>query len=465
MDGATITLPRSEWQAVLAELKALRLRVAQLEAELAEAKKNPRNSSKPPSTEHPHAKPAPKQPKTGRPRGGQPGHEKHQRALIPVEECFAVVDHRPQACNDCGHSLRGVAADPSPQRKQIWELPEIQPQVTEHRLHRLTCPCCGGETRAALPPDVPTLEAGPRLVALTALLMANFRCSKRKAAAFLQGVLKIPCSPGWIVKLQNQATAALRPAYDDLAQRLPDEKRLNIDESPTKQQSLKAWLWVFVARTFTLFTVRPSRKAEALFDLLGESFAGVVGSDRAKMYHTLSVVQWCWAHLIREFQSWKDGSDGAAKRLAHDLDPYVATLFELWGKVRDGTLSRAQFKRRVQPIRKEIDSLLLRGTYTIAGRAHATCEELTAHRDRLWAFIEHEGVEPTNNAAERALRQAVIWRKLSFGTQSEAGSRFVETMLSVVETCRQQNHSPFAFLVAALTAHYSRSPAPTLSPA
>lgn len=453
-----------EFQAILrAVIEHYEKRIAQLEAELAAAKKNPRNSSKPPSSEHPHAKPAPPPRKTGRKPGAQPGHEKHERALIPAEQCSAVHDHRPPACGDCGRSLRGAAADPAPLRKQIWELPEIRPEVTEHRLHRLTCPCCGGTTRAELPPDVPSLEAGPRLVALTALLMAGFRCSKRKAAAFLQDVLNVPCSPGWVVKLQNQATAATRPAYDDLARRLPDEERLNIDESPTKQRKLKAWLWVFVASTFTLFSLRASRSAAALFDLLGPSFAGVVGSDRAKMYHALGAVQWCWAHLIRDFQSWKDGGDGAAKRLAHDLDAPVAALFELWAKVRDGTLPRAEFQIRVQPLRQRIDQLLLRGVYRIAGPAQATCQELTTRRDRLWAFVEHEGVEPTNNAAERALRQAVIWRKLSFGTQSAAGSRFVETMLTIVETCRQQGRSPFAFLIASLTAHYAHTPAPTLA--
>jgi hypothetical protein len=160
---------------------------------------------------------------------------------------------------------------------------------------------------------------------------------------------------------------------------------------PTKQKSLKAWLWVFVAKTFTVFALRPSRKAAELFDLLGEAFA---------------------------------------------------------------------FTAQVEPFREKIDSLLLRGVYTISGRAQATCKELTDYRERLWAFIDHEGVEPTNNAAERALRQAVIWRKLSFGTQSDNGSRFVETMLTIIETFRQQRRGTFEFVVAAITAHYTGSPPP-----
>jgi transposase len=291
--------------------------------------------------------------------------------------------------------------------------------------------------------------------------MAGFRCSKRKVAVFLQEVLQVPCSPGWVVKLQNFATSALRPAYDDLVQRLPDQPRLNIDESPTKQARIKAWLWTFVAKTFTVFALRKSRKAEALSDHLGPVFTGVIGCDRAKMYLAFNRIQWCWAHLIRDFRSWIDGTDGAAKRLGRELQGPIGQVFELWWKVRDGTLSRQEFQTQVHPYRQKIDRLLLRGVYTIAGFAQATCEQLTEHSDRLWAFVDHDQVEPTNNAAERALRQAVIWRKLSFGTQSDAGSRFVETMLTIVETCRQQGRSAYDFAVEAITAHHTRK-TPTL---
>lgn len=261
--------------------------------------------------------------------------------------------------------------------------------------------------------------------------------------------------------MQNFATSALRPAYDDLVQRLPDQPCLNIDESPTKQARLKAWLWTFVAKAFTVFSLRKSRKADALNDHLGFGFAGLVGCDRAKMYLAFDRIQWCWAHLIRDFQSWIDGTDGAAKRLGRELQGPIGQVFELWRKVRDGTLSRAEFQTQVHPYRRKIDSLLLRGVYTIAGPAQATCEQLTEHSDRLWAFVDHDHIEPTNNAAERALRQAVIWRKLSFGTQSDAGSRFVETMLTILETCRQQGRSAYDFAVEAITAHHARK-TPTL---
>lgn len=435
---------------LLAEIEGLRAEIEQL-------KKTPRNSSLPPSSEHPHAKPPAAKPKSQRPRGGQPGHEKHERALLPVEQCTAVVPRQPAACRRCGRALAGN--DPAPLRHQVWELPEIQPLVTEYQLHRLHCPCCGVTTCGELPVGVPQGQAGPRLIALVALLMGCFRQSKRRVALFLEQVLNQPCSPGWVVKLQNQATAALRPAYDELAAQLPAQERLGIDETPTKQGPAKAWLWTAVATTFTVFTIRPTRAATVLTELLGAAFGGVVHCDRAKMYYSLSRLQWCWAHVKRDFQALIDSGDGRKKRLGHDLLRPTRKLFRLWARYRDGTLTRRGFQRLMKPIRAEIEALLLRGAFAGIGMA----EELSNHRDWLWTFVEVEGVEPTNNASERALRHAVIWRKLSFGTQSANGSRFVETLLTIVETCRQQSRPVFAFLTHAVQAHFTGATAATLA--
>jgi transposase len=428
--------------------------IADLKAEIGRLKKTPRNSSLPPGSEHPHAKPPPDRPRSQRKRGGQPGHEKHERALIPTPQCQQVVPVKPQRCRRCGRKLCGH--DPEPLRHQVWELPPIEPHVSEYQLHRLPCPC-GTTTCAVLPPGVPRGQAGPRLVALVALLMGCFRQSKRRVALFLEQVLNQPCSPGWVVKLQNQATAALRPSYDELATRLPVQERLGIDETPTKQGPAKAWLWTAVATTFTVFTLRATRAATVLGELLGSSYQGVVNCDRAKMYYSLPRLQWCWAHLKRDFQALIESGDGPKKRLGHDLMRPTRKLFRLWARYRDGTLTRVGLERLMKPIRQEIDALLLRGAFAGIGMA----EELSNHRDWLWAFVEVEGVEPTNNASERALRHAVIWRKLSFGTQSESGSRFVETLLTVVETCRQQSRNVFDFIAAAVEAHLTHHTAPS----
>jgi transposase len=445
-------------------IAALEAEVAALKNELAGLKKTPRNSSLPPSTEHPHAKPPRNEPKktTKKKRGGQPGHPKHERALIPSDKCHDVIPLKPQACRRCGEAL--VGTDPEPLRHQVWEVPEIKPLVTEYQLHRLTCDCCHASTCASLPPGVPMSQGGPRLVALVALLMGCFRQSKRRVALFLESVLNQPCSPGWVVKLQLQATVALTPAYDELAEQLPTEDVLAIDESPTKERNAKAWLWTFVAATYTVFALRTTRAATTLDQLLTDEFDGVITCDRAKMYWQNGKLQWCWAHLKRDFQALIDDRDRQVKRLGYDLMRGTQELFRHWSRCRDGTITREEMQRLMKPIRQKTEGFLLRGRFSGNPRIKGMCRELYTHRDWLWTFLEVEGVEPTNNASERALRHAVIWRKLSFGTQSAHGSRFVATILTVVETCRQQSRSVFEYLTTAMNAHFAHEPAPSLRP-
>jgi transposase len=448
-------------------IRLLLARIAELEARIEELErqvkgKTPQNSSLPPSTRHPHARPPRKKRKSKKRRGGQPGHPKHERPLIPAEDCDRVEPLKPTECRRCGQKLSG--SDPEPLRHQVWELPPIKPQVTEYQRHRLTCPRCGETTCAELPPGVPQGQSGPRLMAFAALLMAYFRQSKRRTAEFLTTLFGQPCSPALTVKMQTQVTAAARAAYEELAAALPSEEHVNGDETPTKQENGKAWLWTFVAGAFTVFAVRPTREATAVDELLTPAFGGIVTCDRAKMYWRVGRLQWCWAHLKRDFQALIDRGDNQAKRLGYDLRRMTAKLFEHWGNYRDGTTSRAAFVRRMAPVRREVERLLRRGLQSGNQSLVGMCQELYEHRAWLWTFVRSEGIEPTNNAGERALRHAVIWRKLSFGTQSEGGSRFVETMLTVIETCRQQRRNVFDYLTAAVQAHLAHQPAPSLLP-
>jgi len=451
--------------AVRAFVASLLKRIARMEAELQDLQrqvkgKTPQNSSLPPSTQHPHAKPPPRKRKSKKKRGGQPGHPKHDRPPIPSEDCDDVQRLKPTKCRRCGERLSG--SDPEPLRHQVWELPDIKPLVTEYQRHRLACSCCGETTCAELPPGVPQGQSGPRLMAFTALLMAYYRQSKRRTAEFLTTLLGQPCSAALTVKMQTQVTAAVRPAYEELAAQLPTEEHVNADETPTKEQNRKAWLWTFVARMFTVFAVRATREATAVDELLTAAFGGIVTCDRAKMYWRVGRLQWCWAHLKRDFQALIDRGDGQARRLGYDLRRMTCKLFEHWADYRDGTISRAAFVRRMAPVRREVERLLLRGVQSGNTSLVGMCRELHEHRAWLWAFVRCEGVEPTNNAGERALRHAVIWRKLSFGTQSAGGSRFVETMLTVIETCRQQRRNAFDYLTAAIQSHLARQPAPSL---
>lgn len=450
-----VVLAFLRWQGE--QIVRLTARLEQLQAKLGVT---PANSSKPPSSTHPHDKPLSDKPRSKRKRGGQPDHDKHERPLIPSDECATVLPVVPRRCRRRGKALTGV--DPQPLRHQVWELPHIKPIVTEYQRHRLLC-TCACSTRGDLPPGVPTGQAGPRLMAFAALLMACFRQSKRRAALFMSTILNQPASPAWMVLLQNRAAAAVQPAYDELAAQLPQQDSMNIDESPTKQGTSKAWIWTFVAASFTFFACRTSRAADILKELLGGAYAGIIGCDRARMYWSMGRLQWCWAHLKRDFQALIDSPCHTAKRLGHDLMRPTKEMFALWQKVRDGTLSHRAFRRRMKPIRTQIDALLLRGYFN--ARTDGFCKELVEHKDHLGTFVDVEGIQPTNNAAEQALRHAVIGRKLSFGTQSAAGSRFVERLLTVVETCRRQKRNTFAWLATAVQSHLSRQPAPSLLPA
>lgn len=436
----------------------IRLLLAEIEELKSKLGKDPTNSSKPPSTQHPHSKPSKQsRKKAKRKAGGQPGHPKHERSLVPTENCEDVIPCLPTECRRCGEPLSGI--DPEPLRHQVWEIPEIKPSITEYQLHRLRC-SCGKTTCGELPGGVPSGAAGPRLIALSALLMVCFRLSKRRCALFLEQILGQEASAAWMIKLQNRAAEALKEPYQELAKALPQQAVLNGDESPTKEAKAKAWTWSFVAATFTVFAVRTSRKAHVILDHLGDAFCGVLGCDRAKMYWAFGRLQWCWAHLLRDFQGLIDRPCTVSQRLGHDLQRQAKAMFGLWQRVRDGTLSHDAFREQMKPIRSRVEALLLRGTFD--PKLRGFCRQLWVYRTRLWTFVDIEGVEPTNNAAERSLRPAVIWRKLCFGTQSASGSRFVERMLTVIETCRQQKRNSFVYMTKAVNAYFAKTKAPSL---
>ena len=282
----------------------------------------------PPSSQHPHAKPTPPKKKSNRKRGGQPGHRRHLRVLIPSAECSAVIPVRTSVCSGCGERLRGN--DRGPRRHQVWELPEIKPVVTEYQQYRLACPGCGKTTCATLSAGVPRGQSGLNLVAFTGLLMRHFRQSKRRAALFLQDLLKFLCCPALTVKMQDQVAAALKSPYDELQQELAKQPQVFLDESPTNQANQKAWLWMAVTKLFAVFAIFSSRKGDALPELLGDDYGGIINCDRAKMYWRAERLQWCWAHFKRDIQALIDHPDHQIKRLGHDLMRQVKLMFLHW---------------------------------------------------------------------------------------------------------------------------------------
>ncbi len=406
---------------------------------------NSTNSSKPPSTDPIGVKRKPPEPPSRKRRGGQKGHPRRMRALVPPERVASVTDCKPPECRRCGHPLSGEDAEP--RRHQVAELPPIEPEVHEYRLHRLCCPHCQTVSCGALPDGVPRTSFGPRLHAALSVLTGAYRLSKRQVAQLCSDLLGLTISLGMIAKLERITADVLEHPVAELAEAVKTAEAANIDETGWRENGRKAWLWVVVTAVGVVFRVARSRAGAVARGLLGEQPKSIVISDRFPGYEWIDLKsrQICWAHLRRDMQAMIDrDGDGAevGRRLLWQSDK----LFEAWHKVRDGTIRRSTFLQTVAWLRPMVRSSLERGSGCACPKTATTCGELLRLWDCLWTFTRVEGVEPTNNAAERALRHAVIWRRISGGTDSEVGSRFVERMLSVVATCRLQKRSVLEYL-------------------
>jgi transposase len=452
------TLPPDAQAAVTALVRSFERRIADLEERLG---KNSTNSSKPPSSDPPSVKRRPPAPASGKKRGGQPGHRRHSRPLVPPERLRQVIECKPPACRCCGHNLQGD--DPQPLRHQVAELPPIEPTVDEYRLHRLECPHCGTSTCAALPPGVPTGAFGPRLRAILSVLAGAYRLGKRPIRQLASDLFGLSISVGMIARLERQAAGELQAPVEELRRYVRDADSAHIDETSWKQGRDKAWLWVAVTRLVTVFAIATSRGAEVARDLLGTDRRKVVISDRFKSYTWIKRRQFCWAHLDRDFQAMVDRG-GESAEVGRRLLAHSQRIFDWWHRVRDGTMARATLQSHVAMLRFAFRDDLRRGEACGCAKTAGTCRELLAGETHLWTFVRVEGVEPTNNDAERALRHGVIYRKLSGGTDGESGSRFVERMLTVVATCRQQGINVLDYLTRCYQARLDDEAAPSLLP-
>jgi transposase len=452
------TLPPDAQAAVTALVQTFERRIAELEERLG---KNSMNSSKPPSSDSPSVKRRPPAPASGKKRGGQPGHRRHSRPLVPPERLRQVIECKPPACRCCGHDLQGD--DPQPLRHQVAELPPIEPTVDEYRLHRLECPHCGTSTCAALPPGVPTGAFGPRLRAILSVLAGAYRLGKRPIRQLASDLFGLSISVGMIARLERQAAAELQAPVEELRQYVRDADSAHIDETSWKQGRDKAWLWVAVTRLVTVFAIATSRGAEVARDLLGTDRRKVVISDRFKSYTWIKRRQFCWAHLDRDFQAMVDRG-GESAEVGRRLLAHSRRIFDWWHRVRDGTMARPTLQSNVAMLRFAFRDDLRRGEACGCAKTAGTCRELLAGETHLWTFVRVEGIEPTNNDAERALRHGVIYRKTSGGTDGESGSRFVERMLTVVATCRQQGINVLDYLTRCYQARLDDEVAPSLLP-
>jgi len=441
-------------------------RIAVLGAEVAALKEqlqqNSRNSSRPPSTDGPQVKRTPPRAPSGRKRGAQPGHPRYERTVVPLEQVKEVVPCKPMYCRRCGAALRG--SDAQPLRHQELEIPPVTAEVTEYQLHRLVCGQCGRTTCGALPAGVALSGYGPRLASSVALCTGAYRLSKRMAASLCSEVLGVPLALGEVCRVEQTVAQALDLPVQE-ARAYVQAQDANVDETTWWEQVRRSYLWVAVTQWVSVFVIRASRGAKVLWELLGEEYGAVLTSDRAKAYNCqpLRRRQLCWAHLRRDFQAMIDRG-GAGVAVGERLLEYSNVLFEWWHWVRDGTWARATLQRSVQTLRGAVREELAAGTRCECPKTAATCRELLAVEPALWTFVRVEGIDPTNNAAERGLRHAVQWRKTSYGTESAVGSHFVENILTVVATCRQQERNVLDYLTQCCQALYAGTEPPSLLP-
>ena len=465
------SIPSELWDRTPREVQdyilALEARVAALEAteqELLERlQQDSRTSSRPPSSDPPERERARRQP-SGRRPGGQPGHQGQTRTLVAVEDVDVVIPLKPEQCARCQQRLWGN--DAHPQRHQVIEIPPMRPVVTEYQLHQLVCPLCGEATRAGWPDGVTTRAYGARVQAIAALCTGAYRLSKRTTQQLLQDLFGVPMSLGTISPLEAATAQAVAAPVEEARAYVQGQATASLDETGWRQGDQRAWLWVAVTTWVTVFVVRLSRGGEVARELLGTAFDGILVTDRFSAYNWYPVRwrQLCWAHLLRDIEAMI-GRGGRSQEVGEALRHYAHQMLHWWHRVRDGTLKRSSFRSYMTPVRREVERLLEAGSRCGVSKTEGVCRDILKRRQALWTFVHLEGVEPTNNASERAIRPGVLWRKGSFGTQSAQGSRFVEAMMTVVATLKQQHRNPLDYLTTACTAALRGEAVPSLLPA
>jgi transposase len=353
--------------------------------------------------------------------------------------------------------------DPVPWCHQVTELPPIQPFVNEYRRHTLICPHCGEATRAELPPGVPEGAFGPRLQAFVAVCTGRYQLSKRQAQELLADGFAIDVALGSVCHIERSVRAAVAVPVGEAREALKQEAVVNADETSFPDTG---WLWLGVTAYLAVLLIRQKRDAQSALALWGSGFSGIAGSDRYASDNGLAPGRrpLCWAHLDRDWQAFLDRG-GPSARLERPLQAWTDERFALWYRVRDGTMSPGQFRYEMIPIRGAVGEWLRAGPRCAHAPTAGTCTNILKREESLWTFVEVEGVEPTNNAAERAWRQAVLWRRKSLGTRSRGRATYVERMLTVVTTCRLQGRNALEYVTAACEAALRGQAAPSLLPA
>ncbi len=461
--------PSSSPTAACPQCAQLLKRVTELEALVRDLQErlnqNSSNSSIPPSANPLDApKPVVKTP-SGRKPGGQTGHLGHHRHRLPPQRVNKIVPYVPTICTRCQAPLpvEPRPGDPEPIWHQVAELPELAAVVTEHQGHARTCPCCGHLNCGQIPPEIRAFVTGPRLAAVMSYFSGRHHLSRRAVEEVVETVFEVPISLGSISALEADMCAALASPYQEARTAVRQAPVKNTDESGWSEKGQKRWLWTAATATVAFFVIHVRRGFEGLQALLGETITGIVCSDRWTAYSKLPLKlrQICWAHLKRDFQKLVDRG-GPAEAIGRVGLEVVECLFADWCAFRRGELDRTVLRARLDPVARELQGVLEQGRSCADSKAATFCANLLALYPAMWLFVAIEGVEPTNNHAERILRLGVLWRKNSFGCHSAAGCRFAERMLTVVQTLRLQERPVLDYLHRAIVAYRAGLPAPQL---
>ena len=454
-----LAVEREERAAMRAENERKSARIEELESRL---RRNSGNSSKPPSSDGPWSKRRQRRrPPSEKKQGAQPGHEGKARDLADEQDVGKIIDHEPDACTRCGHDEL-LATGKAPRRHQVTEIPPVVATITEHRQHCRVCARCGEEVVAALPHDVSRSAFGPRLHAVTAALVADYRVSRSEVARFLGEAFGVRLATGSVSNIERRMSAALASAHEEALEALRASGLVHIDETPWKKGGVLHWVWTGVGDDVTVHRIDRRRNRDALERLMGKDFGGLVVTDRMATYDCYPAKrrQLCWAHLERDFRAFVQGPEAGRSFGAAGLE--IAQALMRCVREHKAHGDRERFEDELRPHLGDLIELLVDGACSEAPGVSGFAAHLLARADALWTFADQPGVPVTNNTAERAIRKAVLWRRGCFGSQSDRGLRFAERMMTVVATKRRRAEGVLDYLVEVARAALSGSPVPKL---
>jgi transposase len=403
--------------------------------------------------------------KSTRPRGAQPDHPPHLKQLLPPQRVTRTKHFVPDQCAGCHAPLPPQAGpdDPPPKRFQTIELPPITLEVTEYQAHGRTCPCCGVVTHATIPAAIRVHSVGPRLTGTLSYLTGCHGISKRGVEEIADSVFGAPLALGTVAHLEQEVSAALAAAHDEALAALRRAEVKFADETSWKLWGKLCWLWGAATANVAVFVIHAQRSVLGLAALLGQEIDGIVHSDRWHVYVRVPEErrQLCWAHLKRDCQKIVDGG-GPSVFVGRRGLRIVKEVFAAWHAFQAGNITRRQLQTLIEPRQRRLGQALLEGGRGEDARVAQFCEHVLVVESALWTFVTHESVEPTNNFIERLLRRAVLWRRRSFGCNSAAGCRFVERILTVVQTCRLHDKNTLEYLCQAVHARRRGLSCPSL---